>query len=540
MKSLRTKITLLTVCAMVIPMVIAMTLGVVAIRGIGNNNSRQSLLLLCEVGQKNLDYYFDNVERSVEMVSTYVETDLHVLGDQQLQEHIDHVSDFFKRMTYHTNGILTYYYRIDPSISTTARGFWYVNSDGSGFKEHEVTDITQYNTDDTSKLVWFTVPKSTGKPIWLPPYITENLGARVISYNVPIYLNDQFIGVVGIEIDYSTMANQVNNITLYENGYAFVYDSDGNVIYHPKVDILALDEDQKLTVPDSLLENKTFTRYQYDGVKKLAATLPLSNNMYLCVSVPISEIDANWRTWATNILLIFALLLAIFLLLVTRFSESITKPLTELSQVAEQVSAGNYDFVLNYRGHDEVGKLTQAFAKLVAHLKTYIRDLNDLAYADALTSVHNKGSFDIHVSELQAQLASQDAPLEFGMCVFDCNSLKSINDHYGHEMGDIYLKTACSTICHVFAHSPVFRTGGDEFAVILRNSDFDRRTELLQKLDEATEQNNAAAEHPWEKVNVARGLAVYDPNTDKSVHDTIRRADKLMYEDKFRQKSHHI
>ena len=30
-------------------------------------------------------------------------------------------------------------------------------------------------------------PKTTGKPVWLPPYITENLGARVISYNVPIY-----------------------------------------------------------------------------------------------------------------------------------------------------------------------------------------------------------------------------------------------------------------------------------------------------------------------------------------------------------------
>ena len=46
--------------------------------------------------------------------------------------------------------------------------------------------------------------------------------------------------------------------------------------------------------------------------------------------------------------------------------------------------------------------------------------------------------------------------------------LKLINDTYGHEKGDIYLKTACNAICDVFRHSPVFRMGGDEFAVLLQ------------------------------------------------------------------------
>ena len=86
------------------------------------------------------------------------------------------------------------------------KGFWYVGQSGGSFEEHEVTDITQYDTDDTSSPVWFTVPKATGEGVWLPPYYTENLGARVISYNVPVYWKNQFVGVIGIEMDYGVLA----------------------------------------------------------------------------------------------------------------------------------------------------------------------------------------------------------------------------------------------------------------------------------------------------------------------------------------------
>ena len=186
MHSIKTKITAMTVCVIVISMVIATVFGVTAIRDIGNRDAEQTLLLLCETGQKDLNYYFQNVEGSVETVASYVESDLDGLDDEKLQAHMDRVSDVFQKLVYNTNGVLTYYYRIDPEVSRNVKGFWYVHSDDNGFQEHEVTDINDYDTNDTSALVWFTVPKATGEGVWQPPYITENLGARVISYNVPV------------------------------------------------------------------------------------------------------------------------------------------------------------------------------------------------------------------------------------------------------------------------------------------------------------------------------------------------------------------
>ena len=532
MHSIRTKITVMTVCAMVVVMVVASVSGVIAIKNIGEDSAHQLIMLLCEAGEKNLDSYFVSVEQSVEMVSAYVESDLDGIDDEHLQAHLDRVSDIFKKLTYRTNGVLTYYYRIDPKISTKAAGFWFVNQDDEGFVEHEVTDITQYDTDDTTKLVWFTVPKATGKGIWLSPYYTENLGALVISYNAPVYYEDRFVGVIGIEIDYSTMAEQVDHIVLYKNGYAFINDNDGYLIYHPRMkteDVL----NNHPKIPDGMITDEQFFTYTFEGVEKLGGWLPLSNGMRINVTVPVNEINADWMRWTTVVLIVFTVLLILFILIILHFTEHITKPLRELTKVAEQVDAGNYDCKLDYKGNDEVGILTNSFNQLTDHLKVYISDLNDQVYADALTSLHNKGAFDICVKDIETKMNDKDLSAGFAVCIFDCNDLKKVNDQNGHDKGDIYLKEAAEIICEVFGHSPVFRIGGDEFAAILMNNDYDKRDELIKLFDEKCEQKRSSSDKRWEQVDVARGMAVFDKNEDGSVSDVVRRADKLMYENKW-------
>lgn len=126
---------------------------------------------------------------------------------------------------------------------------------------------------------------------------------------------------------------------------------------------------------------------------------------------------------------------------------------------------------------------------------------------------------------------------EFAVCMFDCDDLKYINDKYGHEKGDEYLKTATRLICKIFKHSPVFRIGGDEFISFLKDEDFDIYEELIAKFEAETEAVNKAALHEWECINLSFGLAEYNPHTDKSVEDTASRADKLMYENKRERKS---
>ena len=229
MHSIRTKIMLLTAVMIIVSVTIVTLLSVVFIRRKERLETDQMLLLLCETGERNLDYYFDSVQESVARVASYAEYDIDGLETEQLEDHVARIRDYFEETAGNTNGVLTYYYRIDPEISETVKGFWYTNLDGTGFREHDVTDITLYDTQDTSKLVWFTVPKNTGKPVWLPPYVTDNLDVRVVSHNFPIRWKNRFVGVVGIELDYSMIAEQVSSIRLYSNGYAFLTDEKGNL-----------------------------------------------------------------------------------------------------------------------------------------------------------------------------------------------------------------------------------------------------------------------------------------------------------------------
>ena len=198
MHSLRSRITLLTICVLIAAVGIVTTLSVLFMIKSEKREGEQTLLLMCETGERNLDYYFNSVEKSIGRVSAFAEEDLGTVGEDGLDAHVERVREYFDEIAHKTNGVTTYYYRIDPEYSDSVKGFWYTNLDGSDFKEHEVTDITGYDTSDTSQLVWFTVPKATGDAVWLPPYITDNLDLRVISYNIPVYDRGEFVGVVGI------------------------------------------------------------------------------------------------------------------------------------------------------------------------------------------------------------------------------------------------------------------------------------------------------------------------------------------------------
>ena len=538
MRSLRTKMTLLTLLITVLAVAVVTLTSVVFIRNTEHSKSDQLLLLLCETGERNLDYYFTSVEKSVKKIASFTEKDLDGLEDEKLGAHVERVKKYFDEIASKTNGVLTYYYRIDPAVSENVKGFWFTNLNNTDFVEHEVTDITLYDTEDTSKLVWFTVPKHNGTAIWLHPYLTDSLdNVRVISYNMPVYFRGTFVGVIGIEIDHSTMAEQVSSIKLYNNGYAFLTDAEGSLVYHPKIDLATLTDDTMPVMPEGVLSESTFTHYTFKGEAKEAAWLRLSNGMRLYVSVPESETEGDWQQLILSVLLVAAAVVILTIFLTYIVTRNITRPLKQLTEAALQADQGNYDFTLDYNGQDEVGVLTKTFKRMADHMKEHISDLNRRANVDALTSVRNKGAFASYVDEMQKKIDAGEESTEFAIGVFDCDDLKSVNDLYGHDKGDVYLKTASMVICRVFQHSPVFRIGGDEFAVVLRNDDFRYREELLASFEKATARASAEAENRWEQVHVAIGIAVYDPIQDHSVIDTMRRADKAMYVNKRKRKN---
>ena len=149
-----------------------------------------------------------------------------------------------------------------------------------------------------------------------------------------------------------------------------------------------------------------------------------------------------------------------------------------------------------------------------------------MAYRDSLTGVKSKMAFDSFVSDMDKLIRAGSLD-DFAVVVCDINGLKQVNDTQGHVAGDNFIRAACALICVNFKHSPVFRTGGDEFVAVLRGQDFENRQNLMEAMDKRMEDNLRKGE-----VVVAASHSVFDKDNDVKFHDVFERADSRMYERK--------
>jgi diguanylate cyclase (GGDEF)-like protein len=176
---------------------------------------------------------------------------------------------------------------------------------------------------------------------------------------------------------------------------------------------------------------------------------------------------------------------------------------------------------------DTLGKQIQSMQN---ELKSQIAQVHGQAYLDGLTGVKSKHAYLEAAKAMDEQMASNTCP-QFAVVVCDLNGLKKINDTLGHQAGDEYIRRACKMICDIFSHSPVYRIGGDEFAVILTGRDYDSREILMHEL------HRQSAEHIMtHEAIVSGGIGEFISEQDHSVNDVFKRADQAMYAEKMNLK----
>ncbi len=533
MKYIRTKFMILIFIMLTASVLITGVISVNAIKHLGDESSAEKLSMLCETTQKNLNDWLSDLKESVDTVYQFAESELYSLEYEDLAVNELLIQRLCRSIAENnTQGVVSYYYRIAPEVAKDTLGFWYIKDFSSGnYYMSPLTDLGSYDPDDLGHLGWYTIPRQAGVPVWLGPYVNENMHQEIISYVAPVSFGKNFVGVIGMDLKASTLTDLVADIRVYQTGYAFLLDQDNNLVFLPD---RAEDTALRDLSPEILSAENQVHSYSSNGTDMRIVWRYLSNGMKIFVTAPDSEINATWVALIRNIAIAALILLIICAFAVIVFSIGLTRPLQRLTDAAVEVNKGNYDVKLETRSKDEVGILTNTFRKLIDYLRDYIGDLNEKVYSDALTSLQNKGAFNKLCQEIQKKTEDQnrEEPLQYAIVMLDCNNLKTINDVYGHEKGDVYLKKASSLICNVFAHSPVFRVGGDEFTVVLQGQDYENREALFARFEMDEESINAMCNNPWDEIHVAYGLGVYDPAVDKEIDSVIKRADQNMYQKK--------
>ena len=163
-----------------------------------------------------------------------------------------------------------------------------------------------------------------------------------------------------------------------------------------------------------------------------------------------------------------------------------------------------------------------------------IRDISDrkeiekklqyLSSHDSLTGLYNRSYFETEFERIE-----KGRKYPVSVIVADIDGLKSVNDTHGHVAGDVLIKSAANILSSVFRSDDIVaRTGGDEFAILLIESDDNKASSLLWRIREAEHWMNF--ENKTLQVRLSLGSATAYQH--KEMVNLVNEADKRMYIDK--------
>lgn len=540
MKSIQTKITILILVGMLACVVVIGSTGIISFGNEIDRDSATAMNLVCNEKAQELNNIFGKIEQSVRILSVYAVDNLESVD--RLSEDAEYLEQYTQKLeelgltaANKTDGAVAVYARFSPTVTSFAEGFFKVrNRLTDRFEDAPLTDLAEYSSTDKEHVGWYYDPVRAGKAVWIQPYTNENIDIYMISYVIPIYKDTRLIGIVGMDIDFHYITSQVDSIHLYETGNAFLTDDEFRIIHSKNFkkgtsidelsESIAEADAEELTGVDAIYE------YVINGEEKRTVFQSLENGMYLAVTAPVSEIDSIKNDLIKRIVVRGFLICILFLFLAWGIARTIIRPLKELDDAARDIAAGHLDVSLNCKSKDEVGTLAESVMEMAAQLKRRIAYINGLAYIDKLTGVKNNTAYLHEISMIQIEM--ENGGKDFALFIIDVNGLKFINDTYGHDYGNKLIVDVSKALVEVFGHENCYRIGGDEFAVIIRNSNrfkcSERKQEFINRLGQNEDEISPSA---------AVGYSFHDKDTDECWETVFKRADQEMYKEKQEMKA---
>ena len=181
----------------------------------------------------------------------------------------------------------------------------------------------------------------------------------------------------------------------------------------------------------------------------------------------------------------------------------------------------------NHKG-EEIGTFIEI--KNITPIMSMIHKLQDSAYFDNLTGLHNRNYFVKMVNDWDEDQEMYQSLFPIGIIVGDVNGLKKINDTFGHARGDLLLQWMAEDLSRYRPDKAmVFRMGGDEFLTLVPKAD---REELNHYIEVIKSQDYGKADPDLASASMAISYVIKE-DMQTSLMESIHEADVLMYTQKY-------
>lgn len=397
MKSIKTKIIVTVILCSLVSTFICGAISIVNSVSTSYEDSQQEMQLKCVSQSDELDTMMQNVSQSVEMVYSIAVAKLEHAASFRTSR--DYVDTYTKQMlpilmqsAQNTKGALTAYIRYNPEFTEPTSGLFLTrNNSDSEFESVTPTDFSMYDPSDVEHVGWYYIPVQNGKETWMEPYLNSNIGVYMISYVIPIEVDGESIGIIGMDIDFSEFTDTIDSLSIFDSGYGFLVNESGKVMYHKDLEIGSnlADADSGLqSVVDALgneQTEETAVSYTYQGKDKVMYYKTLENGMKFVLTAPKTELQEKSRQLAKQIFggAAFAMILTIIIGTVLGFT--ITKPITQIDGIVKQTA--EFEFASNpanqhlYKRKDETGRMAISLHNMRKNLRQMVANIRHV-YTD--------------------------------------------------------------------------------------------------------------------------------------------------------------
>ncbi|MGH1392762.1 MAG: diguanylate cyclase domain-containing protein [Trichormus sp.] len=270
------------------------------------------------------------------------------------------------------------------------------------------------------------------------------------------------------------------------------------------------------------------------------------------LSVALAPVEKQIR----DTMLLFAIIAGVVTIIAFAIGQVLTKPVIYLTDIVFQFTTGNLDIRAKISSNDEIGQLAKSFNNMALQLQTSFETLEQrvqertaelviakekaedanekleqLVNLDALTQVANRRCFNGRLQAEWKRLAQEQKPLS--LILLDVDKFKSYNDYYGHLGGDDCLVRIAQKVQQTVNRPGdlVTRFGGEEFSVLLPNTDLAGAVEVAQNIQQAI--HNLGIPHAKSDVKdivtVSMGICSLIPSWEIKPDILIISADKALY-----------
>ena len=346
-----------------------------------------------------------------------------------------------------------------------------------------------------------------------------------------------------------------------ESGYVVVVDSAGFVLFHPDVK-------NWLATPTSIekmgisgFDPKTYRSPAFGYEKFADGSEYLVSYHYSAVSglgilavQPRQQIDSASDPLRDGLLILLALVITAIVVASAWLHWTIGRPLNHLIARMKRVHDGDLEAESGIVRSDEIGLFASEFDLMRQSLRNSIRELAHhkdiledtvkartaalqkanralklMSHTDHLTGIPNRR--DIMEKVHYEMFRSERTHKPFSFLFADIDKFKNFNDTYGHECGDVVLKTVAQVVRGMLRKPDyIARWGGEEFLVVLPETSLENATLVADRVRTAVAGTEFAYGGHIFKVTITIGVSLFDNRL--GIEHSINLADRALYKGK--------